>query len=172
MAHTRDHIRNYFASPPWYQSAPSKAVARLPSPPPSSTGSVTATTIAESARATPPLPITDEPEDLQPPSSEDEKIGTFADSPDKVTEYRQDFPPLQSPTGSSQDKIGNMSPYKRRASGLDMDLMSVLPADDEEVEIKPSVWPVTLTHMMGCGELGIGNLIYLKLADYSGRYDL
>ena len=129
---------------------------------------MTATTIAESERTTPPFPIADETEDFPPHSSEDEKQVIFADSPIKVTEYEQEFPPLQSPTGSSfQDKIGNMSPHERRASGLDMDLMNALAAEDEEADIKPSVWPATLTHMMGCGELAIGSLRCLKLVDYS-----
>jgi len=71
-------------------------------------------------------------------------------------EYEQDFPPLQSPTGQSfQDKLRE-SPHKRRASGLDMDLMIALAAKEDSIEVKPSVWPETLTHMMGCGELAIG----------------
>ena len=86
----------------------------------------------------------------------EEKQVTFADSPVKL-EYELDFPPLESSLGPSfQDKVG-VSPQKRRASGLDMDLMNALTADEEdEIEVKPSVWPVTLTHMMGCGELAIG----------------
>ena len=130
---------------------------------------MTTTTVAESARTTPPFPIADEPEDFLPQSSEDEKQVTFADSPINVAEYEQEFPPLQSPTGPSfQDKIGNMSPHERRASGLDMDLMNALAAEEETVEVKPSVWPATLTHIMGCGELAIGNIRCLKLVDYSG----
>jgi Histone deacetylase domain len=155
LAHSGEHIRNYFAPPPWYQpSALSKAVTRLPSSPPSSTGSVTTTTIAESTRTTPPLPVTEDPEDII--RSDDEKRVTFMGSSVKI-EYEQDFHPLESPTGGSFRDIVGMSLQKRRASGLDMDLMNALAAEEDvEIETKPSVWPVTLTHMMGCGELAIG----------------
>ena len=37
-----------------------------------------------------------------------------------------------------------------------MDLMIALAAKEDSIEVKPSVWPETLTHMMGCGELAIG----------------
>jgi len=156
LAHTGEHIRNYFAPPPWHQTS-SKTIIRLPSPPPSSTGSTTTTTLA-SARTTPPAsgPATESDEAAR---SEDEKQVTFADSPVKV-EYEQDFPLLQTPTGQSfQDKFGT-SPHKRRASGLDMDLMTALAAKEDSIEVKPSVWPETLTHMMGCGELAIGSVFY------------
>jgi len=153
LAHTGEHIRNYFAPPPWHQTS-SKTVIRLPSPPPSSTGSTTTTTLA-SAMTTPPA--SDRATEFDSPTrSEDEKQVTFADSPVKV-EYEQDFPPLQTPTGESyRDTLGG-SPLKRRASGLDMDLMTALAAKEDSIEVKPLVWPETLTHMMGCGELAIGN---------------
>ena len=151
LAHSGEHIRNYYAPPPWHQTT-SKAIVRLPSSPPSSTGSQTTTTITtlpESIRTTPP------PSKSPSDEAADEKQVTFADSPTKM-EFEQDFPPLTSPTGTTfRDKFGG-SPHKRRASGLDMDLMTALTADKDEIEVKPSVWPVTLTHMMGCGELAIG----------------
>ena len=153
LAHTGEHIRNYFAPPPWHQTS-SKTIIRLPSPPPSSTGSTTTTTLA-SAMTTPPAsgPATESDE---PTRSEHEKQVTFADSPVKV-EYEQEFPPFRTPTGPSfGDNLGE-SPHKRRASGLDMDLMTAVAAKEDSVEVKPSVWPETLTHMMGCGELAIGN---------------
>jgi hypothetical protein len=154
LAHTGEHIRNYFAQPSWYRMA-SKAVNRLPSPPPSSTGSTTTTTIPESARATPqPLvPINSDAE--QRVSSDDEKPLMFTDSPVKA-EFEQDFPPLQSPSEITFKEKLSVSSYKRRASGLDMDLMAALSAVKDEIEVKPAVWPETLTHMMACGELAIG----------------
>lgn len=82
----------------------------------------------------------------------------FADSPIKE-EFEQDFPPLQTPPGTTfHDKFSG-SPQKRRTSGLDMDLMTAFATDKDEIEVKPSAWPVTLTHMMGCGELAIGSFL-------------
>jgi hypothetical protein len=155
LAHTGEHIRNYYTPPPWHQTS-AKAIIRLPTPPPSSTGSTSATTVAESTHTTPP-PSTNTAtieSDTGVRTDEQNKV-TFADSPVKM-EFEQDFPPLETPTGKSfRDKFAG-SPHKRRASGLDMDLMTALAADKDEIEVKPSVWPVTLTHMMGCGELAIG----------------
>jgi hypothetical protein len=152
LAHTSEHIRNYFAAPPWHQAS-SKEIIRLPTPPPSSTGSATATTVAESLQTTPP-PADHEEEST---TSDEVKQVTFADSPIKV-EFEQDFPSLESPTKSSFSNRVLGSPHKRRASGLDMDLMSALASDKDEIEVKPAVWPETLTHMMGCGEPAIGSL--------------
>jgi hypothetical protein len=105
--------------------------------------------LPECIRTTPP------PSKSSSDEATDEKQVTFADSPIKM-EFEQDFPPLSTPTGTTfRDRLGG-SPHKRRASGLDMDLMTALTADKDEIEVKPSVWPVTLTHMMGCGELAIG----------------
>jgi acetoin utilization deacetylase AcuC-like enzyme len=42
-----------------------------------------------------------------------------------------------------------------------MDLMTALAAGKDAIKVEPSVWPVTLTHMMGCGQLGIG--MFLKI---------
>jgi hypothetical protein len=152
LAHTSEHIRNYFAPPPWYKAA-SKVIIRLPSPPPSSTGSITTTTLAESAQITPPLSVFIDTDELA--HSEDEKQVGFFDPPAK-TEFEQDFPPLRTPTGATfQDKF-RMSPQKRKASGLDMDLMMALADNKDEIEVKPLVWPETLTYIMGCGELAIG----------------
>jgi hypothetical protein len=151
LVHTKEHIRNYFAPPPWHQTAP-RAIIGPPSPPPSSTGSTTTTTVAESSQTTPPPSV---------PDSRDETEATFADSPIKE-EFGQDFPSLQTSTGTTfRDKVSG-SPHKRRASGLDMDLMTVLAAHKDEIVVKPAVWPETLTHMMGCGELAIGKIdIYI-----------
>jgi hypothetical protein len=100
--------------------------------------------------------LTGEPASIPTRNDEEKQVTFAADSPVKI-EYEQDFPTLESPHGPSfQDKVG-MSPHKRRASGLDMDLMSALAAaEEDEIEVEPSVWPATLTHMMGCGELAIG----------------
>lgn len=127
------------------------AIIEPPSPPPSSTASNTATTVAESSQTASPDPI---PTNSSDSDDRDENQATFADSPIK-TEFEQDFPPLQSPTGTSfRDKFTG-SPRERRASGVDMDRMTALVTDDE-IEVKPAVWPETLTHMMGCGKLAIG----------------
>ena len=150
MAHTGDHIRNYFAPPAWHQTTP-RAILRPPSPPPSSTASTTTTTIAESLQTTPPASI---PTNTSESDDRDEQI-VFADSPIKM-EFEQDFPPLQSPTRTTFRDNFTASPSKRRASGLDMDLMTALAAEKDEIEVQPPVWPVTLTHMMGCGKLAIG----------------
>jgi len=154
LAHTGEHIRNYFAPPSWHQ-ATSKEIVRLPTPPPSSTGSATTTTVAESLQTTPP-PLTEVEEESTSP--DEVKQVTFADSPIKV-EFEQDFPPLESPTKSTFSNTNPGSPHKRRASGLDMDLMSALASKKDEIELKPAVWPETLTHMMGCGELAIGMIM-------------
>ena len=151
LAHTGEHVRNYFAPPSWHQTTP-RTIIRLPSPPPSSTGSNTTTTIAESFQTTPPSSL---PTYVSESDDHDEKQVTFADSPVKM-EFEHDFPPLPSPKGTAfRDKFTG-SPPKRSASGLDMDLMTPVAADKEEIEVKPPVWPVTLTHLMGCGELAIG----------------
>ena len=126
------------------------AIIQPPSPPPSSTASNTATTIADSSHTASPDPI---PTNSSDSDDRNEDQVTFADSPIK-TEF-EDFPPLQSPTGTSfRDKFTG-SPPERRASGVDMDRMTALVANDE-IEVKPAVWPETLTHMMGCGKLAIG----------------
>jgi Histone deacetylase domain len=75
-------------------------------------------------------------------------------------EFEQDFPSLESPTPSFPEKFQS---HQRRASGLDMDLMSAFAAGNDSIELEPSVWPVTLTHMMGCGELAIGMNIPLEM---------
>lgn len=112
--------------------------------------------MADSLQTTPP------PTDAEEASigSDEVKQVTFADSPIKV-EFEQDFPPLDSPTKPSFSNKVPGSPHKRRASGLDMDLMKALSSGNDEIEVKPAVWPETLTHMMGCGELAIG--IYHKI---------
>jgi hypothetical protein len=151
LAHTGEHIRNYFAPPSWYQPSLS-TIIQPPSPPPSSTASNTATTIAESLSTTSPASI---PTTCSESDDHDETQVTFAESPIKM-EFDQDFPPLQSPTGTTfRDKVAK-SLQERRASGLDMDQVTNLAADKDEIEVKPAVWPVTLTHMMGCGKLAIG----------------
>jgi hypothetical protein len=151
LAHSEKHIQNYFSPPLWPQTTPRPTIG-LPSPPPSSTGSTTTTTLPESIQATPPSIIESE-----------ESQETFADSP-IAEDFRQDFPPLQTATGiNSQDEISS-SPRKRAASGLDMDLMTGVPDSKDVAEVKLSVWPVTLTYAMECGELAIGN--YLPIWTY------
>ena len=138
---------------------PQAAVIQPPSPPPSSTASNTTTTIAESISTTSPASITTTTSESD---DHDETQVTFAESPIKM-EFDRDFPLLQSPTGTTfRDKVTG-SPQERRASGLDMDQITNLEADKDEIEVKPAVWPVTLTHMMGCGKLAIG--IALKCID-------
>jgi hypothetical protein len=168
LAHTGEHIRNYYTPPPWHQTS-AKAIIRLPTPPPSSTGSATTNTISESTCTTPPPLNTATIESDTGVRTDEKNKVTFADSPIKM-EFEQDFPPLESPTGTSfRDKFTG-SPHKRRASGLDMDLMTALAADKDEIEVKPSVWPVTLTHMMGCGELAIGIFLMTHLTVSRGYY--
>lgn len=152
LAHTEEHIRNYFAPPVWRETSATRSIIRLPSPPTSSTGSNTATTAAESLQQT----------TLTPPATEDDDRGsyneenvTFQDSPIQM-EFERDFPPLQTPTSTTPRDEFSGSPHQR-VSGLDMDLMVALAAKKDEIEIKTPVWPVTLTHVMGCGELAIGN---------------
>ena len=158
LAHTEGHIRNYFVPPSWHRPTPRPSI-RLPSPPPSSTASNTTTTIAESLQTTPPASI---PTNSSESDDHDEKQVTFADSPIKM-EFEQDFPPLQSPIGTTfRDKFTG-SPQKRRASGLDMDLVTALPTDKDEIEVQPAVWPETLTHMMGCGKLAIGIILTVSI---------
>ena len=70
-------------------------------------------------------------------------------------EFEPDFPPLPA-FDEPLSKKALTPPYKRRASGLDMDLMNALVTKDDEIEVKPAVWPETLTFLMGCGELAIG----------------
>jgi len=94
-------------------------------------------------------------DDEESAAADEVKQVTFADSPVKV-EFEQDFPPLDSPTKEPLRSNITGSPHKRRASGLDMDLMNALVSEKDAIEVKPSVWPETLTHMMGCGELAIG----------------
>jgi len=101
---------------------------------------------------TPPASL---PTNVSESDDHDEKQVTFADSPVKM-EFEHDFPPLQSPRGTTFPDKFTGSPQKRRASGLDMDPMTPIAADKDEIEVKPPVWPVTLTHLMGCGELAIG----------------
>ena len=155
LAHTDEHIQNYYTPPPWYKS--SKPITRLPSPPPSSTESTTTTTITGSAQTTPPPlnTLTDSvTESDYTPQSDEEKPIIFAESPSK-TEFEPDFPPL-TPTATFSDRFSGF-PETRRASGLDMDLMIALAAKAHEIEAKPMVWPETLSHTMGCGELAIGS---------------
>ena len=148
LAHTGQHIRNYFAPPSWYRTPPN--ITRLPSPPPSSTDSTTTATAPESVQTTSSSLESTELE-------ERENQVRFTDSLVKF-EYKEDFGPLQNTEQLFEDKF-TRPPYKRRASGLDMDLMMTLSIEKDEIEVKPPVWPETLTHLMGCGELAIGILI-------------
>jgi hypothetical protein len=158
LVHTGEHIRNYFAQPTWFQS---KNPIRFPSPPPSSTESITNTIITESMDTTnTPIAesldsssrVTSEPDEMSP--EETFKKVSFADSPEKM-EFEQDFPALENEE-IFHDKCLT-SPRQRRASGLDMDLMMALSnKKEEQISHKPSIWPETLTHLMGCGNLAIG----------------
>jgi len=87
-------------------------------------------------------------------------------------EFEPDFPPLQASEEATLSEKSSTSPHKRRASGLDMDLMNALAAKDDEIEVKPAVWPVTLTFMMGCGELAIGITLPILTSDVSRRYNI
>lgn len=170
LAHTAEHIRNYYAPPSWYQRA-SRAVIKLPTPPPSSTGSATNTTSADSAHTTPPPSGPALIDSYEPIRTDNEKQVTFADSPVKM-EFEPDFPALQASEEKTLSEKSSTSPHKRRASGLDMDLMNALAAKDDEIEVKPAVWPVTLTFMMGCGELAIGITLPTLTSDISCRYNI
>jgi len=170
LAHTADHIRNYYTPPSWYHTT-SRAVIKLPTPPPSSTGSATNTTSTESAHTTPPPSGPAFIDSYEPIRTDNEKQVTFADSPVKM-EFEPDFPPLPASDETTLSEKALTSPHKRRASGLDMDLMNALAAKDDEIEVKSAVWPVTLPFMMGCGELAIGIALPKFNSDISGGYNI